>query len=204
MKLTTTFGLLREASACTTRYEFLRKALSREEYGDDTAINLLTILETNGLEDALWALRATAQNCDKVARLMAADFAEQALPIWQKYSDDKRPALAIKAARDFANGLISRQEMDAARDAACNAARNAAGAACNAALDAAGAACNAALDAAEAACNAAWSARAAAWTAAWDAAGASCNAACNAARAAARAEQREIFIRYLQDDGCSA
>ena len=101
MQLTTTFKLLRKALACSPRYEFLRKALSREKYGDDTPINLLTILETNGLDDALWALCATAENCDKIARLMAADFAEQALPIWQKYSQDKRPDMAIKAARDF-------------------------------------------------------------------------------------------------------
>jgi hypothetical protein len=175
MKLTTTFSLLRKASACKPQYEFLRKALSREEYGDDTPIDLLTILETNGLWDALWALRATAQNCDKVARLMAADCAEQALPIWQKYWDDKRPELAIKAARDFANGLISRQEMAAARAAAWAAARDAA--------------CDAAW-------AAAWAARAAAWAAAWAAARA-------AAWTAARTEQREIFIRYLQDDGCS-
>ena len=118
MKLTTTFALLRKASACKSRYEFLRKALSREEYGDDTPINILTVLEINGLDDTLWAMRATAENCDKVARLMAADFAEQVLPIWRKYSDDKRPELAIKAARDYVNGRINSDELAAAGDAA--------------------------------------------------------------------------------------
>ena len=122
MQLTTTFTLLRKASACKPRYEFLREALSREEYGDDTPINLLTILETNGLDDALWALSATAENCDKVARLMAADFAEKVLPIWQKYSEDKSPELAIKAARDFANELINEDHMAAAWAAARDAA----------------------------------------------------------------------------------
>ena len=141
MQLTTTFHLLRQASACKPRYEFLRNALSREEYGDDTPINLLTILETNGLDDALWALCATAENCDNVARLMAADFAEQVLSIWQKYSQDKRPELAIKAARDYANGLITDQERDAAWAAAGDAAWDAAGAAArDAARDAAWAA----------------------------------------------------------------
>ena len=124
MKLTTTFKLLRKAASSIRkpRYEFLRKALSREGYGYDTPINLLTILETNGLDDALWALSATAENCEKVARLMAADFAEQVLPIWKKYSDDTRPELAIKAARDFANGLITNQERAAAGAAAWDAA----------------------------------------------------------------------------------
>ena len=95
MKLTTTFTLLHKAGACTSRYKFLREAL--KDVKDDEPINLLTILETNGFDDALWALCATAENCDKVARLMAADFAEQVLPIWQAYAPkDNRLELAIK------------------------------------------------------------------------------------------------------------
>ena len=125
MILTTTFRLLRNAGACSERYKFLREALSRDEYGDNTPINLLAILDTNGISDALWALSATTENCDMVARLMAADFAEEVLPIWQKYSQDKRPEWSIKAARDFANDLISREEMTAAGDAAGDAAEDA-------------------------------------------------------------------------------
>ncbi len=181
MKLTTTFSLLRKASACKPRYEFLRAALSREEYGDHTPINLLTILETNGLNDALWALRATAEDCEKVARLMAADFAEAVLPIWQKYSQDKRPELAIKAARDFANGLISHQQRAAAR----------------AAEDAAG---EAAREAARAAREAAWAAGDAAGDAEWAAARAAARDAAATARDAAQKKQRDIFISYLQSE----
>ena len=131
MNLTTTFKRLRDASACKTRYKFLRAALKGVK--DTEPINLLTILETNGLDDALWALSATVENCDKVARLMAADFAEEVLPIWKKYSDDKRPELAIKAARDFANDLITSQERAAAWDAAWDAVWAAAGDAARAA-----------------------------------------------------------------------
>ena len=61
----------------------------------------------------------------KIARLMAVDFAEQVIPIWKKYSQDKRPELAIKAARDFAEGRITRDELAAARAAAWAAARDA-------------------------------------------------------------------------------
>ncbi len=124
MKLTTTFARLRSAGACTARYKHLRAAM--KGHGDKEPINLLAILKHNGLDDALWALRATVENCEKIARLMAADFAEQVLPIWQKYSQDKRPELAIKAARDFANGLISSQELAAAQASARAAARDAA------------------------------------------------------------------------------
>jgi hypothetical protein len=169
------------------RYKFLRESLKGIE--DNDSINLLTILETNGLDDALWALRATAENCNKVARLLAADFAEDVLPIWKKYSDDKRPELAIQAARDFAHGRITLEELYAARAAAW-------AAAWAAARDAARAAAWAA--ARDAAGDAAWAAaRAAAWAAAWDAAW---DAAGDAARDAAEAKQKEIFVRYLQPE----
>ena len=197
MTLTTTFRRLRSAGACTERYKFLRAALKGVK--DTEPINLLTILRTNGLDDALWALSATSKNCDKVARLMAADFAEEVLPIWRKYSQDKRPELAIKAARDSAHGRISVEELAAAwaaaRDAAWAAARDAAWAAARAA---AGAAARAAAGAAarDTAWAAAWAAAGdAAWGAAWAAAGA-------AARDAARAKQIEIFTRYLQEEVC--
>jgi len=133
MILTTTLRLLRNAHACTSRYTFLREALG-PKYGDDKPINLLAILKTNGLDDALWALQATAQNCDMVARLMAADFAARVLPIWaKKYPKVDRPAKAIKAAKDFARGKITREELAAAGDAARAAAGDAARAAARAA-----------------------------------------------------------------------
>ena len=117
MTLTTTLDLLHKAYACTSRYKVLCAALGTD-YPHDKPIDLLTILGSNGLDDALWAMCATEQDCEKIARLMAADFAEQVLPIWKKYSQDTRPELAIKAARDFANGLINREQLAAAWDAA--------------------------------------------------------------------------------------
>ena len=125
MKLTTTLKLLHKAGACVSGYRTLIEGLGNN-YPQEKPINLLTILDINGLDDALWALCATAENCDTVARLMAADFAEQVLPIWEKYSSDKRPELAIKAARDFTNGKITRGQLAAARAAAWDAARSAA------------------------------------------------------------------------------
>src|ERR1039457_6561526 len=162
VNLTTTFNKLREADACTSGYKKLAAHLGGiMKYGKDTPINLLTILESNGINDALWCLRATEQNCDRVSRLMAADFAESVLHIFEKKCpNDNRPRLAIKAARDFANGLID----DAALAAAWAAARDAAWAAAWAAV------WDAARDAA----------RAAVWDAARD-----------AARAAARDAARD-------------
>ena len=174
MTLTTTFRKLRSTGACSQRYRFLRGALKGVK--DDDPINLLTILETNGLDDALWALKATVENCDQVARLMAADFAETALPIWRKYyPEDKRPELAIQAARDFALGRITTQERAAAWAAAGAAAWADAEAAAGAtAWAAAGAAARAAARAAAwaaAEADAEAAAGAAAGAAAWAAAG---------------------------------
>jgi len=91
---------------------------------------------------------------DRDFRLFAADCAESVLPVFERaYPNDDRPRLAIQAARDYANGLIS----DDARAAASAAARDAYWAARAAAWDAAG--------------DAYWAARDAYWTAAWDAAG---------------------------------
>jgi hypothetical protein len=176
MIITTTLRLLRNAHACTSRYTFLREALG-PKYGDNKPINLLVILNTNGLDDALWALKATAQNCDMVARLMAADFAARVLPIWKKmYPKDDRPAKAIKATRDFARGKITREELYAAWDAA---------------WDAAGAARADAGGRGDVEREAG-----AARAATWNAAGAA-EAARDAAGAAEKNRQKAIFVSYL-------
>jgi len=106
---------------------------------------------------------------ERTARLLACEYAERVLPIYEKhYPDDKRPRQAIETARRFANGEATQEELAAAWDAA----RAAAGAA--------------AWNAARAA---AWNAaRAAAWAAARNAARAAVgDAARDAARAAAGA-----------------
>ena len=112
-------------------------------------------------------------------RLIAADFAEHVLPLFEaEYPDDDRPRKAIDAARAYARGEITEEQLSAAWDAARAAAWAAAGAA---AWDAAG----------DAAGAAAWAAaRAAAGAAARDAARAAAGAAAgDAARAAERVWQ---------------
>jgi hypothetical protein len=185
MKLTTTFKLLREHGACTDGYRKLAKHLgSVEAYGVTTPINLLTVLDSNGLDDTLWCLLATEQNSDKVSRLFAADCAEAVLHLFEaEHPGDKRPREAIQAARDYAHGLIGDAARDAAWDAACDAACDAAGAAWDAACDAAGAARDAA--ARDTAGAAAWAARAAAGA---------------AAGAAAWAGQVELLKGHLTDE----
>jgi hypothetical protein len=183
--LTTSLYRLRKYGACSARYAHLRNKLG-SEYWDKTPINLLTILTHNGVEDALWALCAVEQDCEQIARLMAADFAESVLHFYEaKYPNDNRPRLAIAATRAFAVGKTDAAARAAAREAAGAAAWAAAWAA---AREAAGAAAGAA----------AWeAAREAAWAAAREAAGA-------AAREAAGAAQAAIIRRYLLPDSTPA
>ena len=163
MKLTTSFALLKKAEACMGRYMFLARALGGvAEYGKDTPIDLLTILETNGVDDCLWALQATAEDASKITELIVADVAESVLHIYEReYPTDKRVRECIQARRAYANGEIDA----AARDASWVAARDASWAAAEAAW-ASRASWAAARVAAEAA-RASWAAAEAAWAAAW-------------------------------------
>ena len=118
VRLTTTLNRLRLAGACAPRYEYLVRALGGVSFDHDAPINLLTVLRHNGVEDCLWALCATEQNCE-VARLMAADFAEAVLPIFERERpSDVRPREAVNIARAFALGRIDAAARDAARAAA--------------------------------------------------------------------------------------
>lgn len=120
---------------------------------------------------------------EKSARLFAADCAEKVLPTYEKYfPNNDAPRKAIQVARDYANGKINKNQLDAASAAASAVARDAASAAdCAAARTAA----RAAWDAASAAASAA----------ARDAA----SAAARAARDAAREWQAERLFKYLEE-----
>jgi hypothetical protein len=153
----TTLNKIKDYSPCEDGWNILLNHLNKTQ-SDDEVLELRTILESNGLDDTIWALRAV-EGKDKEIRLFAADCAEMVLPIYEKdYPYDKRPRLAIQAARDYSNGLITIKELDAASTAS---------AAARAAASAARAA--SAAWAAWAAARAAWAAKDAAWAAARDA-----------------------------------
>ena len=136
--LSTTFAKLKDTGACESGYKKLATALGGvTRYGRTTRIPLLMILDSNGVDDCLWSLRAAVEpERDYLARMIAADCAESVLHLFTAVRpDDDRPAAAIRAARAFARDAAG----DAAGDAARDAARDAAGAAA-AARDAAGAA----------------------------------------------------------------
>lgn len=163
--LHTTFALLRQADACTEGYRKAHKAL-HPRYGEGP-IPLTAILESNGCADALWCLRAILPKevglRDRLARLLACDYAEHVAHLWVAPPGVTwQPADTITVARRYAWGLATKEELLAAWIAAWDAAWITAW---DAARDTAWIA---ARDAARATVwTAAW---AAAWTAAWDAA----------------------------------
>lgn len=176
---TTTLAKIRAHAPCESGWRKLVTALGGvHKYGEHTPITLMRILDSNGLDDALWALRA-CDGSEQFERELVCDFAERVLPIFEaERPGDRRVRDCIETARRFARGQAGDEELAAARDAAW-AAGDAARAAGDAAGDAAGAA----------AWVAAWvAAEAAAWVADGD-----------AARAAERAEQERILrVRLMQ------
>lgn len=116
---------------------------------DDAPVSLAYILESNGLDDALWCLR-TLPELDNHWRMLAVKFARTVGHLMT----DKRSTNALDVAERHAVGDATDDELDAAgavSRAAAEAARDAAWAAAEAARDAARAAARAARDAAGAA-----------------------------------------------------
>ena len=188
---TVTMAALRKEGACISGYNKVVRAVQGREFSDGDRgretyirfahkdpIPLILIVESNGLDDALWALRCV-HDCDRDARLFAVWCARQV----QHQMTDARSTAALDVAENFANGRASNDELAAARAAAREAAWEAAW------DDAWDAARDAARDAAWAA------ARAAARAAAWDPARAAARDAAGAAAwDAAWAAQKRMFI----------
>jgi hypothetical protein len=168
-------------------------------------LSLLTILESNGITDALWALK-TVEGYNKEIRLMACDFAESVVHL----ANDERSINAINVSRDYANGLATEEELSTAASAsdaaAYYAAAYAASAAARAAYYAAAYAASAAYHSAASAASASDAAYAAAYTAS-EATTASASAAARAygfsaaayrADYAEREKQIKIFKNYVK------
>jgi hypothetical protein len=166
MNLQTTLNIIRAAKPCAEGWTRLLKSLPADiDY--DAPISFSHILESNGLNDSLWALRsvlpAQEKERDVEARLFACDFAERVLHIFEaEYPNDQRPRKCLEVARSFANGTATKVQLAAARAAARDASGAVTWAAGNAVWDAAKAAWDAAWDGARDAAWAAMAARAAA------------------------------------------
>jgi len=161
----TTLNKIREHQPCKEGWEKLLKNLKKTK-SDDEPLLLLTILDSNGLDDALWCMRAI-DGRDKEIRLYAVWCARQV----QHLMKDPRSLAALDVAERFANGEATVEELDAARAVAWGAAWDAAWAAAWAAAG----------DAARAAAGAA-ARKSAVWDAARDAQEARLREVCNEAQ----------------------
>jgi hypothetical protein len=181
----TTLNKIRKHGPCADGWAKLLRHLGKTQ-ADDEPLALATILDSNGLDDTLWCLRA-CDGIDQEARLYAVWCARQV----QHLMKDPRSLAALDVAERHANGEATDKELTAARDAASVAATDAATDAARATAKAA--ASVAAWDAARgtasvAASVAAWDA---ASDAAWDPAS---EEAWDAARDAQTAEFRRRFV----------
>ncbi len=142
--LTTTLNRIRAEGPCRDGWEKLLSHLGKHK-ADDVPIGFDVILSSNGLDDALWCLRAEPQHADAYRQ-----FAVACARRLQHLMTDQRSLDALDVAERHARGQATDDELVAARDAVRAAACAAAwAAACAAARDAAwAAACAAARDAA--------------------------------------------------------
>lgn len=169
----TTLAEIKKHNPCTDGWQKLRKNIgSRKPLS--TVVTLAQILESNGLDDALWALRAFPEN-EREARLFACACACRVAHL----NPDGRVRRVIETAALFADGLADAEELAAA---AGDAARYAAGDAAWAARYAAEAVAGVAVRAARAAGDAAWA----------------------AAGDAERSWQLEEFLRLCREEGIYA
>jgi hypothetical protein len=178
--LITTLNKLKKHNPCEDGWKTLLKHLGKTK-SDDEPLAFLTILESNGFDDVLWCIRS-APEYEKEWRLFAVWCARQV----QHLITDERSISALDIAEKYTNGEATKDELNAAMDAAMavegDAERAAAGAAARSVEG----------DAARAvAVDAVW---AAARSAAMAAEGA---VAGDAAWAAARAAQKEQFIKII-------
>ena len=154
--MNTTLNEIRKKHPCTSGWNMLLKSLDKTQ-ADDELVSFKYILESNGINDAVWCLRVLDY---KKVCLFCADVAELVLPIFEnRYPDDKRPREAIEGIRKFHANEIKLDDLELLREAAAAAAAYA---------DAADADAADAADAAAAAADAAYAAYADAIKAQWE------------------------------------
>ena len=122
---TTTLNIIRAARPCNKGWTKLLKGLGKTA-ADDEPLPLMTILDINGLDDALWCIDADPA-LERIKRHYQAWCAEQVLHLFEaEHPGDMRVRDQIAMLR---NDDATPEERDAARDAAWAAALDAARAA---------------------------------------------------------------------------
>jgi len=108
----TTLNQIREHSPCEEGWKKLLKSLNKTK-ADDEPVSIVQVLDSNGLDDALWCLRAVKGH-DREIRLFAVWCARQV----EHLMTDERSKQALVVAERHANGEATEAELAAAWDAA--------------------------------------------------------------------------------------
>lgn len=108
----TTLNQIRDCNPCRKGWTRLLTHLGKTK-ADDKSLAILTVLESNGLDDALWCLQ-TVKDKDKEIRLYAVWCARQI----QHLMTDVRSTNALDVAEKYANGEATDSEVKSAWDEA--------------------------------------------------------------------------------------
>ena len=100
----TTLNAIRAHSPCLDGWEKLLRHLGKTA-ADDEPLSIETILDSNGLEDALWCLRAV-ENRDREMRLYAVWGARRV----EHLMTDPRSVAALDVAERHARGRATDEE----------------------------------------------------------------------------------------------
>ena len=114
----TTLNKIRDKRPCVSGWTKLMRELNKTQ-ADDEELTIVQILDSNGFIDALWCLRAVERR-DREIRHYAVWCARQV----QHLMPDTRSIAALDVSERFANGLATKEELGAARNAcyaACDA-----------------------------------------------------------------------------------
>lgn len=117
MSTGTTLNKIRAHEPCQDRWEMLLKHLGKTS-ADDEPLPFATIVESLGLDDALWCCQAAPEH-DKEWRLFSVWCARQV----QHLMNDERSIRVLDVAEAYAHGTATDDELNAAWDAARAAAR---------------------------------------------------------------------------------
>ena len=99
----------------------LKKSLAKD-HKDTDLIPLTHVIKSNGLQDAIWSLRATTEPCRDFITNYVLWCAEQVLDIYEKkYPDDKRVREYLEGVKKYQLNEISKENLTILRHAAANA-----------------------------------------------------------------------------------
>ena len=108
-----TLNQIKKYAPCGDGWKTLLASLNKT-HADDEPIHIMDILNSNGLDDAVWCLRC----CDYIdCCLFLADVAESVLPYFEQHNTSQTPRKIIVAIRRYKRGEISQKQLKEFTDA---------------------------------------------------------------------------------------